>query len=103
MEFINESIKKTWEDRYKKGDETVEDNLRRVARFCSKNKEEEDEFFDVMWNGYFYPAGRTISNSAIGSKLTLNNCFVAPQVQDNYEDIFSKVKLGAVTHQRGGK
>lgn len=102
MKFVNENIAKTWEDRYKKGNETVEDNLRRVAGFCSKNKEEEEEFYNLMWNGYFFPAGRTISNSAIGSKLTLNNCFVAPQIQDNYEDIFNKVKLGAITHQRGG-
>ena len=43
-----------------------------------------------------------MSNSNIGKNLTLNNCFVAPQIQDDLQDIFTKVKLGAVTHQKGG-
>ena len=102
MKFVNESVENLWKDRYRKGDETLEGNLRRVAKFCSTNKAEEDEFFSVMWNGLFFPAGRTMSNAAVGTNLTLNNCFVAHQVQDNYEDIFDKVKLGAITHQRGG-
>ena len=40
-----------------------------------------------------------MSNSGIGNKLNLNNFFVAPQVRDNYEDIFdyySKLDEGAV-------
>ena len=77
-------------------------NFERVAKFCSFNDEEEQEFFNVMDKGLFYPAGRTMSNAGIGSKLTLNNCFIAPQVRDCYENIFDKVKLGALTHQRGG-
>lgn len=102
MKFLNESIERLWEDRYQKNGETVEGNLRRVAKFCSKTREEENLFFEMMWNGLFFPAGRTMSNSGVGTNLTLNNCFVAHQVQDNYEDIFDKVKLGAITHQRGG-
>lgn len=31
-----------------------------------------------------------------------HNCFVAPAIQDSMDDIFSKVALGARTHQRGG-
>lgn len=100
--FTNEHSENTWKDRYKKNNESVEGNFRRVAAFAAKNKEEEKEFFMVMDKGYFYPAGRTMSNAGIGTKLGLNNCFVAPQIMDNYEDIFDKVKLGAITHQRGG-
>lgn len=102
MEFINEIIKKIWQDRYRKNGETLNENLWRVANYCGKNEQEKNDFYNVMDNGLFFPAGRTMSNSGIGSKLTLNNCFVAPQVQDNYEDIYDKVKLGAITHQRGG-
>lgn len=102
MKFANEIIENIWRDRYCKNNESLEDNFRRVAKFCGKNTEEEEEFFNVMNKGLFFPAGRTMSNSGIGSKLTLNNCFVASQIQDNYEDIFDKVKLGAITHQRGG-
>lgn len=50
----------------------------------------------------FFPGGRTMSNSDIGQQLTLNNCFVAPQVPDSLEGIFDTIKLGALTHQRGG-
>lgn len=100
--FVNEIIENIWKDRYQKNHETVEGNLHRVAKYCSKTEKEAREFFDVMDKGLFFPGGRTMSNSAIGSKLTLNNCFVAPQIQDSYDDIYDKVKLGAITHQRGG-
>lgn len=102
MEFNNETSKSVWNDRYKKNDETLEENFRRVAKFCAKTTEEENQFFDLMDKGYFYPAGRTMSNAGVGKNLTLNNCFVASQIKDSYDDIFSKVKLGAITHQRGG-
>ena len=102
MKFVNEIIENIWKDRYRKNEETLDGNLHRVAKFCSKDNYEEEEFYDVMNKGLFYPGGRTMSNSGIGSKLTLNNCFVAPQVQDYYEDVYAKVKLGAITHQRGG-
>lgn len=100
--FVNEIIENIWKDRYQKNNETVEGNLYRVAKYCSKTEKEAQEFFNIMDKGLFFPGGRTMSNSAIGSKLTLNNCFVAPQIQDSYDDIYDKVKLGAITHQRGG-
>ena len=102
MEFVNSIIENIWKDRYQKNEETVSENLRRVANFCAKTREEEERFYDVMSKGLFFPGGRTMSNSGIGTKLNLNNCFVAPQVQDSYDDIYDKVKLGAITHQRGG-
>lgn len=102
MKFENQIIENIWKDRYQKNGETVEENLHRVANYCSKNESEADEFFQVMNQGLFFPGGRTMSNSNIGSQLTLNNCFVAPQIQDSYDDIYDKVKLGAITHQRGG-
>ena len=43
-----------------------------------------------------------MSNSGIGRDLTLNNCFVAPQIKDAPIFIFNKVSLGAKTHQKGG-
>ncbi len=102
MKFVNEIVEKIWKDRYCKNGETLEGNLKRVAKFCSKTEQEEQDFFEMMDKGLFFPAGRTMSNSGVGTKLTLNNCFIAPQIQDNYEDIYDKVKLGALTHQRGG-
>lgn len=102
MKFNNPISENIWEDRYKKNNETLKENIYRVAGYCGKTQEEKQQLFDVMWNGLFFPAGRTMSNSGIGSDLTLNNCFVAPQVKDDLTDIFEKVSLGAKTHQRGG-
>jgi len=100
--FNNEILENIWKDRYRKNDESFEENLKRVAKYCSKNEDEEDSFYDVMNKRYFFPAGRTMSNSGIGKDLTLNNCFVAPQIKDDLTDIFDKVALGARTHQKGG-
>lgn len=100
--FINPVFEQIWKDRYCKNGESYEDNLHRVARYCADNEEEEKAFFDVMEKGLFFPGGRTMSNAGVGEKLTLNNCFVAPAVEDSMDDIFDKVTLGARTHQRGG-
>lgn len=43
-----------------------------------------------------------MSNSGIGTNLTLNNCFVCYQVPDDLDGIFECVKLGAKTHKAGG-
>jgi ribonucleoside-diphosphate reductase alpha chain len=102
MKIENEVLFNIWKDRYCKNDETIEGNLHRVAKYCSKNEKEEQDFYKVMDEGLFFPAGRTMSNSGVGRDLTLNNCFVAPQMQDNLTDIFNKVALGAKTHQKGG-
>lgn len=100
--FNNEVLENIWKDRYRKNDESFEENLKRVAKYCSKNEDEEDSFYEIMNKRYFFPAGRTMSNSGIGKDLTLNNCFVAPQIKDDLTDIFDKVALGARTHQKGG-
>jgi len=102
LEINNPVLYSIWKDRYCKNDEDVEGNLRRVAKYCSNNISEEESFFNVMNDALFFPGGRTISNAGIGKNLTLNNCFVSPQIKDDLDDIFNKVKLGAVTHQKGG-
>ena len=100
--FANPIFENIWRDRYQKNGESYEGNLRRVADFCGKTDEERERFCQLMLEGKFFPGGRTMSNSGIGTRLTLNNCFVAPQIPDDLAGIFDMVKLGAVTHQRGG-
>lgn len=102
MEFSNEILEGIWKDRYRKNNETLDENFRRVAKYVATNESEEEEFYNVMKDVLFLPAGRTMSNSGVGRDLTLNNCFVAPQIKDDLSDIFSKVALGAKTHQKGG-
>lgn len=100
--FENQIFESIWKDRYQKNDETFDENLYRVADFCGTASDEKREFYELMANGKFFPGGRTMSNSGVGTRLTLNNCFVAPQVPDDLDGIFETVRLGALTHQRGG-
>lgn len=102
MKITNPILKQIWEDRYKKGNETIDDNIKRVAKYISKNDKEEQEFFNVMNQGLFFPAGRTMSNAGIGESLTLNNCFTLNLVPDSIEGIFDYVKYGAMTQKAGG-
>ena len=101
--MITNLISKTiWEDRYQKNNETFEEQLRRVANYIGSNDKEKEEFYNVMEKGWFYPAGRTMSNSNIGKTLTLNNCFTLNLVPDSMEGIFDWVKFGAITQKAGG-
>ena len=100
--FVNEVLESIWAERYRKNGETYEGNLHRVAKFCATSAQEEKDFYELMLSGKFFPGGRTMSNSGIGTRLTMNNCFVAPPVADDLGAIFDTVKLGAMTHQRGG-
>ena len=77
MEFVNEVLEKIWSDRYRKNNESYYENLKRVAQYCSIDNNDYQDFMWVMDHRYFFPAGRTMSNSGIGKNLTLNNCFVA--------------------------
>lgn len=101
--MINNLIsKEIWNDRYRKHDETFEEQLKRVADYIGSTDKEKQDFYDVMMDGLFYPAGRTMSNSGIGKSLTLNNCFSLNFVPDSMEGIFNFVKYGAITQKAGG-
>ena len=105
--FVNEVYESIWKDRYQKNGESYDDHLWRVADFIAEAEETKahkwsEQFYGIMKAGYFFPAGRTMSNAGIGEKLTLNNCFVAPIIGNSMEQIFDAVKLGAMTHKAGG-
>ena len=105
--FVNEVYESIWKDRYQKNGESYDDQLWRVADFIAEAEATQapkwsERFYSIMKEGYFFPAGRTMSNAGIGEKLTLNNCFVAPIIGNSMEQIFDAVKLGAMTHKAGG-
>ena len=71
--FVNPISEQIWADRYQKGGETLTGNLRRVANTCGHTPEEREAFYKLMASGKFFPGGRTMSNSGVGTRLTLNN------------------------------
>lgn len=101
-DFSNKILENIWKDRYCKNNETLDMNYQRVADYCSNNNKEYNDFYEIMKQKLFYPAGRTMSNSGIGKTLTLNNCFLNPVIYDDINSIFDCVKYGAITHKAGG-
>jgi ribonucleoside-diphosphate reductase alpha chain len=102
LEIKNEVLYNIWKDRHGKNGESLTGCLHRVAKHCAKNEADVENFFKVMDEGLFFPAGRTMSNSGIGKDLTLNNCFCLNFVEDSISDIFETVRKAAITHQKGG-
>ena len=103
MKLGNPIAEEIWAARYQKNDETLEGNLRRVAKFLAQgDSEREERFYTVMDEGKFFPAGRTMSNAGIGDKLGLNNCFNLNSVPDDMDAIFDTVRIGAITQKSGG-
>lgn len=104
MKFNNIVSKMVWNDRYRKNGESLEENLRRVAKTFAHDKDQEEEFFRVMDNGYFFPAGRSMSNAGIGEMLTYNNCFLAGTkvlTKDGYVNI-EDIKVGTLVATEDG-
>lgn len=91
--------------------ETPSQLFRRVAKTLAKVEKDykasnskiktiENDFYEVMSNLEFLPAGRTLNNAGT-PQSQLANCFVLP-VEDSMEGIFDSVKWMAMVHQRGG-
>lgn len=104
MNFTNPVSEEIWRDRYQHDSkENLDGNIRRVAKFCSNTEQEEQEFYEIMNKGLFFPAGRPMSNAYEGTKLTLNNCFIEPSISDDLMEIFEAVKISAKVQQLGGR
>lgn len=85
--------KKIFTDRYQKGEETLDDMFKRVARFAvSKNcpygwgaEEQEERYYRMLASLQHIPAGRILSNA--GGNNMINNCFVL-DIEDSRGGIF---------------
>ena len=87
-------------------DVTIEDSWRRVARALAaaeKNAEQwEAGFYEVLEDFRFLPAGRILAGAGTGRRVTLFNCFVMGNVEDDLGGIFSHLREAALTMQQGG-
>lgn len=102
MVINSENSRLIWEDRYRKNNETLDEQIDRVASAIANNKEEKKDFKQIMNDKLFIPAGRTMSNAGLGKKLSLNNCYCLNFVPDSMEGIFETIKKGALVHKSGG-
>ena len=65
----------------------VQDSWRRVANSLAKNEKNkkfwEDEFYSILEDFKFLPAGRILAGSGTDRSVTLFNCFVMGTIPDD--------------------
>ena len=87
-------------------DVTIEDSWRRVARALAAVEAEpglwEDRFYEAMEDFRFLPAGRILAGAGAGRRVTLFNCFVMGDIEDDLGSIFDHLRQAALTMQQGG-
>lgn len=87
-----------YEKKYRFRSESFHDFLERVSGGNPAIKK-------AIANKAFMPAGRILAGRGLsehGKKVTLSNCYVMPQVEDNIESIYDTAKWMARTYSYGG-
>ncbi len=89
-------------------DKTPADTWHRVAQTISQvekkslRKTWENHFYQAMQDFKFIPAGRILAGAGTNRKVTLFNCYVMGNIEDDLASIFDHVKSAAITLQQGG-
>ncbi len=89
-------------------DQSFQDSWRRVAHAVSLGEKKplrkiwEDKFYWAMENFEFIPAGRILAGAGTKRNVTLFNCYVMGNIEDDLSSIFDHVKSAAITLQQGG-
>jgi len=87
-------------------DRTIEDTWRRVAKALAVNEASpeafEQKFYEALANFRFIPAGRILSGAGSDRRVTLFNCFVMGDIEDDLGSIFANLREAALTMQQGG-
>jgi ribonucleoside-diphosphate reductase alpha chain len=99
-----------WEMKYRLGvsEATLETSFHRVAKaVAAAEKPEfretyERQFFELMADLRFLPAGRILAGAGTGRAVTLFNCFVMDKIADSIPGIFNGLNEAAQTLQQGG-
>jgi ribonucleoside-diphosphate reductase alpha chain len=107
MSDLSEITRHVWETRYRGRERTLRDSWRRVARALAAaertdGRRWERQFFSILDQFGFLPAGRILAGAGTGRRVTLCNCFVMGIVEDSMDGIFEALKEGALTMQQGG-
>ena len=103
--MVGPSIKVSIETQKKKYLGAGEDHARGMARIAghlADNDEHYDEFYHLLLNQKFLPAGRVQSAAGAPRVVTAFNCFVSDTIPDSLAGIMDKVKEAALTMQLGG-
>ena len=88
-------------------DKTIEDSWRRVAAAAAVPETDQaawtEKFYAALEDFRFLPAGRILAGAGTGRRqVTLFNCFVMGDIEDDMGAIFENLKEAALTMQQGG-
>jgi ribonucleoside-diphosphate reductase alpha chain len=87
---------------------TIGDSWRRVAVAVATAEKPDDraawtaEFYHILEDYRFLPAGRILAGAGTSRQVTLFNCFVMGTIPDSLDGIFTQLKEAALTMQQGG-
>ncbi len=85
-----------------------EDSWKRVADAAASAEKEDQQkywqktFYDVLSDYLFLPGGRILAGAGTERNVTLFNCYVMGNIDDDMVSIFDHVKEAALTLQQGG-
>lgn len=82
-----------------------EDHQRAMARIANNLKDSDEhfrEFYNLLLDQFFLPAGRVQSSAGAPRVVTAFNCFVSGQIEDDFNSIMDKVKEAGITMRLGG-
>ena len=99
-----------WEMKYRldAAEVSLESSLRRVANAVAAAEKPElretyaSQFFGLMADLRFLPAGRILAGAGTGRAVSLFNCFVMDKIADSIPGIFNGLNEAAQTLQQGG-
>ncbi len=87
-------------------DREIVDTWRRVANALAQPETDPalwaERFMAAMDGFRFIPAGRIIAGAGSGRRVTLFNCFVMGEIEDDLGSIFANLREAALTMQQGG-
>jgi ribonucleoside-diphosphate reductase alpha chain len=113
QERIAPISRQIWADKYRFKaadgtplDLTIEDTWRRVAHALAvverQPEQWERRFYAALEDFKFLPAGRIVSGAGTDRRVTLFNCFVMGDIEDDLGGIFAHLREAALTMQQGG-
>lgn len=112
-ERITSISRQIWADKYRLKlsdgtpvDITIEDSWRRVATALAAAEAQPElwakRFYAALEDFKFLPAGRIIAGAGTDRRVTLFNCFVMGDIEDDLGSIFAHLREAALTMQQGG-
>ena len=101
-------LKYRFTDAAGKAEASLDDTFLRVAEAVARAEKPElraiyaRQFFELMQDMAFIPAGRILAGAGTARAVTLFNCFVMGHISDSIPGIFDGLKEAALTLQQGG-